>query len=143
MKRIESIHLAFTADPVSAIATDTLTVTVATNGQLQRKSHYRRLGIAYAALDVPRRSFPNVLADTIYEFEGAITWINGMPFVLADNAVDDAFGGDGSFRWLSDFKRFVEIEPRQQPQDRIIPRLRLIDLYFRIKHPARARWIAE
>jgi hypothetical protein len=75
------------------------------------------------------------------QIQSAVDRADGRPFELPD--IDDAFGGDGSFRWLSDFIRFAEDPPHQLPQRRIIARLRLIDLYFRIKHPERARLIAE
>lgn len=73
----------------------------------------------------------------LYGFEGKLVWPEGTPFELPE--IDDAFGGDGSFRWLSDLIRFAEASPRQHPQRRVLERLRLIDLYFRIKHPERAR----
>lgn len=116
-------------------------ITVASDRQLRRRSHFQRLAIATAALEVSRRELINVIADALYKFEGAIVHPNGGPFEVPD--IDDAFGNDGSFRWVSDFIRFAEEPPRQIPQARIIERLRLIDLYFRIKHPERARLIAE
>lgn len=116
-------------------------VTVASHRQLRRRSHFMRLAIATAALDVSRRELINVIADEIYAFEGQIVWPDGQAFEIPD--IDDAFGQDGSFRWVSDFIRFAEEPPRQLPQTRVVDRLRMIDLYFRIKHPERARLIAE
>lgn len=117
------------------------TVVVASDTALRSLSHFQRLSIATAALEVSRRELPNLIADTIYNFEGKIVWPNGTTYDLPD--VDDAFGGEGSFRWVSDFIRFAEVPPRQHPQRRVIERLRLIDLYFRIAYPERARLIAE
>lgn len=125
-------HEIKTADRVIRVASDT---------ELRRRSQFQRLAIATAALEIPRRELINVIADAIYTFEGTILHPNGAPFEVPD--IDDAFGNDGSFRWVSDFIRFAEEPPRQVPQARIIERLRLIDLYFRIKHPERARLIAE
>jgi hypothetical protein len=116
-------------------------VVVASVGELRRRSHYMRLAIATGALPVSRRELINVVADAIYGFKGKIVWPTGQAFAIP--YVDDAFGSDGSFRWVSDFLRFAEEGPRQMPQKRIMARLRLIDLYFRIKHPERARLIAE
>lgn len=116
-------------------------VVVASTHELRRRSHYMRLAIATKALPVSRRELINVVADAIYGFKGKIIWPSGDAFPIP--YVDDAFGNDGSFRWVSDFLRFSEETPRQMPQKRIIERLRLIDLYFRIKHPERARLIAE
>lgn len=118
------------------------TVVMAADYQLCRTSHYQRLAIATAAMGVSRREIPNLLADAIYCFEGTIYWPDGRIYESSDTAVDDAFGDD-DFRWLSDFIRFADQEPRQRPQRRVLTRLRLIDLYFRIKHPERARLIAQ
>lgn len=117
------------------------TVIVASDTELYSRSHFQRLAIATAALSVSRRMLPNFIADTLYSFRGKIVWPNGTPYELPD--IDDAFGADGSFRWVSDFIRFMEEPPRQNPQRRIIGRLRLIDLYFRIAYPERGRLIAE
>jgi len=117
-------------------------IVVAGDHELERKSHFRRLGIATAALNVSRRELPNLFTDTIYGCRRPIVWGSGAPFCLADEAIDDAFNNDESFRWLSDFMRFVEVEPKQRPQRRVLARLRIIDLYFRIAHPERAKWIA-
>jgi hypothetical protein len=118
-----------------------LVVTVATLPELLRLAHFRRLAIATAALEFSRRKLIDEMSDVLYGFEGKLVWPDGSAYDLPD--IDDAFGGDGSFRWLSDFIRFAERPPHQIPQRRIIERLRLIDLYFRIKHPERARLIAE
>lgn len=118
-----------------------LVVAVASLSELMRPSHYQRLAIATAALEFSRRKLIDEISDILYDFDGKIVWPDGRPFELPD--IDDAFGGDGSFRWLSDFIRFAERPPQQLPQRRVIARLRLIDLYFRVKHPERARLIAE
>jgi hypothetical protein len=118
-----------------------LVLAVASLSELMRPSHYQRLAIATAAQEFSRRKLIDEISDVLYGFEGEIVWPDGRPFELPD--IDDAFGGDGSFRWLSDFIRFAERPPQQLPQRRVIARLRVIDLYFRIKHPERARLIAE
>ncbi|MBU1210191.1 MAG: hypothetical protein KJ587_02840, partial [Alphaproteobacteria bacterium] len=118
-----------------------LVIIVATARELRRKSHFQRLAIATAALEFSRRKLIDEVSDELYGFKGEFIWPDGEPFDLPD--IDDAFGGDGSFRWISDFIRFAEVAPYQHPQRRIIERLRMIDLYFRIAHPERARLIAE
>ena len=118
-------------------------ITVATDDELSCKSYFRRLAIASAAvkaeLDVSRREFPNWMADVIFGYEGQLLWPHGGPFIVRDTAIDDAFNDDGSFRWLSDFLKFAEFEPKQRPQYRVLGRLRLIDLAFRIDRPDTAR----
>jgi len=118
-------------------------VVVASDGQLSRKSHVQRLAIATRALELSRRAIPDWIADQLFAFEGMIVWPDGWPFELSDTAIDEAFNDDGSFRWLSDFLRFAETEPQQRPQARVLDRLRLIDLAFRIAKPGQARLIGR
>jgi len=119
------------------------TVVAASDGQLSRKSHVQRLAMATRALELPRRAIPDWIADQVFGFEGAIVWPDGRAFDLTDTSIDEAFNDDGSFRWLSDFLRFAESEPRQRPQVRVLARLRLIDLAFRIDKPKQARLIGR
>ena len=122
--------------------TNEKTVVMARDFQLGRKSQVRRLAISLKAEGISRRELANKIADAIYEFEGTIYYADGRKFEPTDTEIDDTFA-DPDFRWISDFLKFADIEPRQRPQRRILARLRLIDLYFRIKHPERARLIAE
>jgi hypothetical protein len=141
---LDTVASVSTSDVISddnGAGTSARRVYVASDRQLRRKSHFQRLAIATAALGVSRRELINVLSDAIYGFDGQLYWPEGDPYEIPD--VDDVFGDDGSFRWVSDFIRFAEKSPRQVPQGRIVERLRFIDLYFRIKHPERARLIAE
>lgn len=117
-------------------------VRIASDTQLRRTPHQQRLAIAVRALGVSRRELLDLLADVIYEFEGTILMPNGGAFEVTDTLIDDAFA-DADGRWISDFLGFAEQPPRQRAQQRVVPRLRLLDLYFRIKHPERARLIAE
>lgn len=129
-------------DPIQSPKQDALrTVSVATDAELRRPSHFQRLAIATAALEVSRRKLPDMIADAIYGFEGQIIWPDGTTYDLP--YIDEAFGDEGTFRWLSDFIKFAVVPPRQVPQRRVLERLRLIDLYFRIAYPERARLIAE
>lgn len=117
-------------------------IRVASDTELRRVPHQQRLAISTVALDVSRRELLDRLADVIYGFEGTILWPNGEVFEVTDTLIDDAFE-DADGRWISDFLHFAEDPPRQRAQRRIVPRLRLIDLYFRIKYSERARLIAE
>lgn len=135
---------AFAATNLPAISSDVLprTVVMASDFQLGRISHISRLAIAAVAERISRREWPNAIADAIYGFDGTIYYADGRKFEPTDTEIDDTFS-DPDFRWISDFLSFADIPPRQRPQRRVIARLRLIDLYFRIKHPERARIIAE
>lgn len=118
-------------------------VYVASDGELSSLSYFRRLAVASAALKdglrLSRRDFPDWIADAIFGYEGQILWRHGGPFLVRDTAIDDAFNNDGSFRWLSGFLDFADVPPRQRPQYRVLARLRLIDLAFRIARPDTAR----
>tara|TARA_R110002110_G_scaffold415618_1_gene652474 strand:- start:7083 stop:7532 length:450 start_codon:yes stop_codon:yes gene_type:complete len=116
---------------------------VASDDDLLRKSYFRRLAIASAALkselELSRREFPDWMADVIHGYEGQILWSHGGVFTVSDTAIDDAFNDDGSFRWLSDFFAFALTPPKQRPHYGVITRLRLIDLAFRIARPDTAQ----
>jgi len=118
-------------------------VVVARDDELLRRSHVQRLGVATRALGLSRREIPNWMADVIFGFKGKIIWSGGKTFLIPDEGIDKAFNDDGSFRWLSDFMLFGEREIRQSPQFRVLHRLRLIDLAFRIAYPDRAACIAK
>ncbi len=110
---------------------------VASDWELRRAAHYCRMAIVLGelkkSLGLPRRQIADWLSDTIYSYPGRILLPDGRPYSLPE--IDDAFNNDGSFRWLSDFLRATTEPPRQQPQRRILARLRLIDLALRIdKH---------
>lgn len=116
-------------------------IIVATDAQLQRRSHIRRLAMATVSLGYSRRLLINVMADTLYHYDGAIIWRDGRPYDLPE--IDDVFGDDPSFRWLSSFLKFAVEPPRQAAQTRVIERLRMIDLHFRIAHTDIAKRIAR
>lgn len=118
-------------------------VVVATDDQLRRQSHFQRLAIATKALGLSRRKVPDWIADEIFTYEGMILEVDGRDFLVGDNDIDAAFNDDGSFRWLSDFLDFANRTSQQAPQHRVLARLRLIDLAFRIAHPDRAYLIAK
>ena len=105
---------------------------------LRKKEYCHRLAKATAKImahhDLSRRDFPNWLADTIYGFEGQVFGPDGEAFDMPDTLIDDAFNDDGSFRWLSDFLKLKDRLPKQRPQHRILPRLRLIELALKIDH---------
>lgn len=118
-------------------------IIVAEDAHLRRRSYFLRMAIATRALmeelELSRRAFPNWLADVIYPYDGPILYPGGKPFIINDTSVDDAFGDDGSFRWLSGFINFADTPPRQAPQWRVLDRLRLVDLAFKIARPDTAR----
>nr|WP_313665896.1 hypothetical protein [Brucella intermedia] len=88
----------------------------------------RRIATLLAKLNIPRRSVPNWIADTIYDFEGEITDSDGSRFRLYPDDIDEAFSNEGSFRWISDFVKLKDQPWKQSPQRRVLARIRLIVL---------------
>ena len=126
-------------EPASGGASGRPFIRLARDRELRAPVYFRRLAMATASIGLSRREIPNWLADTIFGFDGEILDERGVAVTIGDEDIDDAFGDDGSFRWLSDFVRFAERPPRQRPQFRVLARLRLIDLAFRIAKPDVAR----
>jgi len=114
-------------------------VFMASTAQLRSRAYVRRLAIATRNLGLSRREIPNWMADVIFEFEGVIRSHDRQVLTITDTAIDDAFGNDGSFRWLSDFMAFAEKPLRQNPQMRVIVRLQLLDITFKIDKPEIAK----
>ena len=100
---------------------------------LENPTYQKRLWLAARNMRISRREWPNVIADAIYNFNGDIMVGNGIRWPIPD--VDNVLGDP---RWFSYyFEEDEEGEPRRDV--RLIERLRLLDLYFKIKHPNIAR----
>jgi len=91
-------------------------------------SFLRRIASLLASLDIPRRSIPDWIADTLYEYRGKVTHSSGDRFDIRSVDVDEAFGNEGSFRWVSDFLKLKDQSWKQSPQKRVLARIRLIVL---------------
>lgn len=120
------------------------TVQVASNYQLARPSHVNRLAIATVAMGIPRRWLAEWVAAVIARYEGKIVWATGAEFTFDEMAIYDAFAvkKDPSQRWVGDFYKFAVRPPKQMSQNKVIARLRWIDLALRIAYPQRAELIA-
>lgn len=100
---------------------------------LEKLSYQKHLWVAAGNMGISRRVWPNVIADAIYNFDGDIMVDNGMRWPIP--LVDDVLGDP---RWFSYYlESDDEGEPRREV--RLIERLRLIDLFFKIKYPMIAR----
>lgn len=110
-------------------------ICVATNDQLTNAAYLRRLWIAARNLAISRRKLIDQMAATIYDFRGRIIWPNGIKWVIPD--IDDLFDIDG--RWISLWLEESDGEPKRQPRSTSIEKLRMIDLFFRIRYPDIAR----
>ncbi len=114
-------------------------VTAAPALLLMKRSYYWRLAVATANLGMSRRKLADEIVEAIFFYEGEILWPDGTPFDPDDTFFDDLFGNDGGFRWLSSFMALKTTPPKRAPQARVLERLRMIDLFFKIKHPSIAR----
>jgi len=96
-------------------------------------SYKKRLWLAARNMKISRREWPNVIADAIYNFDGYILLDNGMLWPIPD--IDNVMGDP---RW---FSYYFEADDGGDPlrDVRLIERLRLIDLFFKIKYPLIAR----
>lgn len=108
-------------------------ILVPDDAALLTRDAYQRIALATAKLNLPRRKIPDWMADRLYRDDVTFAFCNGAPFILTDNAIDEAFNEDGSFRWLSDLMRFADAPPSQAPQRRLLPRLRLLALAFAVE----------
>lgn len=112
-------------------------IVVACDHALSQKSYVRRLAMALKALGLSRRAVLDWMADAIFlHHEGSIVGPDGQTFDVSDTDIDDLFGTDG--RWLSEFIKLADTGLKQQPQKRILMRLRLLDLAFKIARPETA-----
>jgi hypothetical protein len=107
-------------------------VVVATDPELLRWCNFQRTAMATKGLGLSRRDIANWITQALSSDGVRFVTAVGVPFEISDTAIDDAFRNDGSFRWLSDFTGFADRPPMQTPQQRILDRLRLIDLAFRV-----------
>ena len=112
-------------------------VYVATHHELQCRSYYSRLWIVVKNIKISRRLWLNEMANTFRDFKGHILWKNGMPYKIP--CVDDTFGNDPDLRWMGYYLRSDNSGFYPQSLSRKVDRLRLLDLYFRIKYPYIAR----
>ncbi len=77
-------------------------------------------------LKKPRREVPNWMAERLCQFQGEILEASGEPLLANADTIDEAFGDDDDFRWVSDFIEFAKKPPRQRAQRRVHLRLKLL-----------------
>lgn len=107
-------------------------VYVASDTELSNQQYYRRLWLATRNIDISRRDWPDELADAFRDTNAEYRFPSGMPYFLPD--IDEVFTDPG-MRWMSDF--LVSDPSGHSPSvyRRSKDKLRLIDLYFRVRHP--------
>lgn len=113
-----------------------LAVQVASDKELKNREYLHDLKASVARQCIARRQWLDELADTFRDYEGAILVNRNTLYDLPD--LDDAFDDDIEMRWLSEFIRPAPDGKPVRLQSRVIERVRIIDLYFRIRYPALA-----
>lgn len=109
---------------------------VATRHELRTPSYYNRLWIAARNAAISRRSWLDEIADAIRDFDGSILDELGLDYPIPD--IDEVFGNDSEMRWFGYYlkeNRFGYPFSTSQKFER----LRMVDLYFKIRHPDIAR----
>ena len=106
---------------------------VATTEELRNEHYYRRLWMAVRNISIPRRAWLDELSNTFRDFQGNAIHRSGLPYALP--LVDEVFGDDYDMRWLGYYLQPDSNDNYPKSQSRKMERLRLLDLYFRIRHP--------
>lgn len=106
------------------------TIYVALDEQLHMPAYYWFIWKCVKRENRPRREWLDELANTFRDFEGEFLWPSGKPYELPD--LDQTFGEDPSMRWLAWFLEENEGGPAHKT--RLYDRLRIFDLYFKIKY---------
>ncbi len=112
-------------------------VFLATDAELSDNHYYLRLWLAARNVACSRRGWLNEIADTLRDYDGTIWAPNGEVYVVP--LVDDVFGDDADMRWMSDYLRSCPDGEQPRRVSSRPSRVRLIDLYFKIRHPEVAR----
>tara|TARA_R110002110_G_scaffold170753_3_gene372912 strand:- start:880 stop:1263 length:384 start_codon:yes stop_codon:yes gene_type:complete len=110
-------------------------VYVATDAELLSEHYYQRLWLAVRNQPLHRREWLDELSDTFRDSDPrvALQMRSGEPFELPE--IDDVFP-DMDMRWLSDYLRADPSGQKPKIRSPKLDRLRLLDLYYRVKHPS-------
>lgn len=149
MAHIIKQHLG-TSALTSGAANDNLksrTVIVADDDLLKEKSHAHRLAMFYLMMGDPRLDIPtntnHIICDHLLS-NGHIIWPNGDKYHYHDEAIEDAFKHDLTFRTLKNFLDTAKSEgPKQETNCRSLEWHRLLDLAIRIEFPKIAARLAQ
>ena len=115
-------------------------VTVATNAELLNPHYYARLQLAARNINISRRNWYDELSSCFcgWGYSYDVQYPSGEPYPVPDD-IDEVMGNDPDARWISLFLELDDTGMRPRFHSRKLERVRLIDLYFRIKHPNIAR----
>ena len=103
-------------------------IVTASNGDLKNEVYLMRLWIAAKNMSYSRRQWPNIIFRAIYDYKGVILCPDGRIWPIPD--IDQVMGDS---RWFSYY--FEESEGKPLRTVRLLERLRVLDLFFRIEKP--------
>ncbi len=103
-------------------------IIVASDKELTDPHYSQRLWLAARNMPISRRQWLDVMANTIFNFDGVILSPEGTLWPIPE--VDDVMGDP---RWISLY--FEESDGKPRRAVKLIERLRMLDLYFRIAKP--------
>lgn len=109
-------------------------VRLASDSDLRNPLYLTGLVAAMRALGLARRAWRDAIADALRDYEGELAGPDGAP--IEAPLVDDHFPTDDDQRWLSDFVKDRADGSPVRLTRRTRERVRLIDLYFRLRAPA-------
>lgn len=109
------------------------TVYVCSDAELQDDQYYRRLWLSARNIKIPRRKWLDELADCFCAYSGEVRYKSGDIYEIP--SIDEAFGDDFDCRWLSYYLMPDQTGKFPISKSRMNDRMRLIDLYFKIRHP--------
>jgi hypothetical protein len=112
-------------------------VFLATDDELSGTHYYLRVWLAARNLPIGRRRWLDEIADTFRDYRGIIWAPDGKVYEVP--LVDDIFGDDADMRWMSDYLRPDMTGNAPHQFTLRLDRVRLIDLYFKIRCPEIAR----
>ncbi len=105
----------------------------------EKASQHYLADLRHAAWEagIPRRKWVDVISAALRDFEGDILDDKAGEWICPN--IDDAFGEDHTYRWVSNFaSRRGEQNAIKPFQTNISARITLIDLFFRLVYPERA-----
>ncbi|OYU75726.1 MAG: hypothetical protein CFE32_13170 [Alphaproteobacteria bacterium PA3] len=85
-----------------------------------------------SSYSLSRRELSSWLVEKLYFFDGEALNADGTPYCICKIDLDEMLKDDSSYRWYGDFIKMATTKPKQPIQDRIIPRLRVIELALKI-----------
>lgn len=110
-------------------------ITVADDAMLRSKENVHAVGKAFKAAGKSRFEMPDWLTKTIMhwlENGGIVLDTHGQEIVIDEDAVEAAFDPAQWFSWVTDVQKFADRLPMRRAKKNLIPRLRVIDLAYRI-----------